>query len=68
MHGEETVQSEPLAPLMKSCVGLPGHVRRRIISAEIAERTAYVFHVLSKFVLIVCFSEKRRILFRALNL
>ena len=59
-HGEETAQSEPLAPLMESCVGLSGFVRRCIISAEIAERTAYVFHLLSKFVLIVCFSEKIR--------
>ena len=39
LHGEETVQSEPSASLMKSCVGLSGHVRLRIISAEITERT-----------------------------
>ena len=30
----------------------------RIISAEIAKRTPRVFHLLSKFSLIVCFSEK----------
>ena len=45
------------APLMKSCVGLYGHVQLRIISTEIVE--TYVFHLLSKFVLIVCFSENR---------
>ena len=46
---QETAQSEPLAPLMKVTVW------RRIISAEIEERTVFVFNVLSKFVLIACF-------------
>ena len=36
-HGEETAQSGPLAPLMKSCTGFSDHVRRRSISVEISE-------------------------------
>ena len=38
-HGEETAQSEPMAPFMKSGVCLAGHMRPCIISAEISERS-----------------------------
>ena len=52
-RGEESAKLEPLAPLMKPCFGLSGHLRRRNISAEIAERTLQVFHLLTTFVLFV---------------
>ena len=56
-HGEETTKTEPLAMLRKSCVGLSGHVRRRLswIGDKQGRKSAkvYVFHSFSKFVFIV---------------